>query len=76
MIRDSINRRYDLIHYIYTAFRASSLTGNPLMRTMWNEFAYDISMQKVDTQFMLGDSLLIAPKIDQPNVTLDNMKKQ
>jgi len=43
---------------------------------MWNEFAYDVSMQKVDTQFMLGDSLLIAPKIDQPNTTLDNMKKQ
>ena len=37
-IRDSINRRYDLIHYIYTTFERATRTAEPLMRTMWNEF--------------------------------------
>ena len=38
VIRDAINKRYDLIHYIYTIFETATKTGEPLMRPMWFEF--------------------------------------
>jgi alpha 1,3-glucosidase len=66
-IRDSINRRYDLIHYIYTTFERSTRTAEPLMRTMWNEFPDQQIMWDVASQFMFGDSLLVAPKITKPD---------
>ena len=38
VIRDALNRRYDLIHYIYTSFEQTTRDAQPLMRTMWSEF--------------------------------------
>lgn len=38
VIRDAINRRYDMILYLYTTFHRATETGVPLMRTMWMEF--------------------------------------
>ena len=40
-IRDAINRRYDMIHYLYTTFQTATQTGEPLMRPMWFEFPDD-----------------------------------
>jgi len=48
-IRDAIDRRYDMIHYMYTNFYLMSKTAEPLMRTMWNEFPDDEKMYKVDS---------------------------
>ena len=62
-----MNRRYDLIHYIYTTFEGTTRTAEPLMRTMWNEFPDQKEMWKVSTQFMFGDSILVAPKIIKPD---------
>ena len=38
------------------------------MRPMWMEFRehVEISIEEADTQFMFGDSILVAPKIKQP----------
>jgi len=38
---------------------------------MWNEFSSDESVYDIDTQFMLGSALLIAPKIKWPSLVLD-----
>ena len=38
VIRDAINRRYDMIHYLYTTFYTATQSGQPLMRPMWYEF--------------------------------------
>jgi len=65
-IRDAINTRYDFLPYLYTTFYQATRTGEPFMRTMWSEFPDDESMYTIDTQFMLGDSLLVAPKITAP----------
>ena len=70
-IRDAINTRYDFIHYLYTTFEQATQTGEPLMRTMWSEFPDDEQMYTMSTQFMLGDSLLIAPKITTPTAEQD-----
>ena len=75
-IRDAVNRRYDLIHYIYTTFELATHTAEPLMRTMWNEFPDQTSMWEVDTQFMFGDSILVAPKIITPDELQSQFKLQ
>lgn len=75
-IRDSINRRYDLIHYIYTSFRQTTQTGIPLWRIMWNEFPEQSLFFEVASQFMLGDSILVAPKVTKPTAQLHQLNMQ
>jgi len=75
-IRDAINRRYDIVHYLYTTFQQATVTGEPIMRTMWNEFPDDESMFRVATQFMFGDSILVAPKITTPTDELEAQQMQ
>jgi alpha-glucosidase (family GH31 glycosyl hydrolase) len=36
------------------------------MRPMWLEYPEDSSMNTVLTQFMFGDSILFAPKLEEP----------
>ena len=76
VIRDAINRRYDMIHYLYTTFQEATQNGMPLMRPMFLEFPDDSTYLKTDTQFMLGDSLLVAPKIKTPEPFLDSLGMQ
>jgi len=50
-----------------------SLTAEPLMRAMWNEFPDDVSVYEIDTEFMVGNSLLFAPKVTKPTELLSEM---
>lgn len=68
--------RYDLIHYIYSTVEQTTHTAEPLMRTMWNEFPEDQRFWNVFTQFMFGDSILVAPKVTRPTGVYENMHKQ
>jgi alpha-glucosidase (family GH31 glycosyl hydrolase) len=47
-----------------------SQTAEPLMKAMWNEFPNDLSVYEIDTQFMVGNSLLFAPKVTKPTELL------
>lgn len=76
VIRDAINRRYDMIHYLYTTFFTATKTGFPLVRPMWFEFPEDTTFFKTESQFMLGDSMLVAPKITTPTDTLESLRMQ
>ena len=75
-IRDAINRRYDLIHYIYGTVETTSRTAEPLMRTMWNEFPDQTRFWNVASQFMFGESILVAPKVTRPEGVYEHMHKQ
>ncbi len=50
-----------LMPYIYTNAVVSHKTGVPSMRAMVLEFTDDICCEELDRQYMLGDSLLVAP---------------
>ncbi|UUZ80284.1 alpha-xylosidase [Paenibacillus sp. P26] len=50
-----------LMPYLYAAAAESSRIGIPLMRAMMLEFAEDRNCDYLDRQYMLGDSLLVAP---------------
>lgn len=43
-----------------------TVTAEPLWRAMWNEFPDDISVYDISSQFMVGESILFAPKVTKP----------
>jgi alpha-glucosidase len=61
--RRYIETRYRLLPYIYTLADESSRTGLPLMRPVFLEFPeiFATGFDHLDTEFLLGPSLLIAP---------------
>ncbi|MFH5183426.1 alpha-xylosidase [Paenibacillus sp. TAB 01] len=50
-----------LMPYLYAAAAEASKHGVPVMRAMMLEFAEDPNCDFLDRQYMLGDSLLVAP---------------
>lgn len=63
--------RYSVLPYIYTLFWRAHTQGTVVMRAMSWEFPNDPSLAAVDTQFLLGPSLMIVPVLTQgaTNVT-------
>lgn len=57
--------RYRMLPYLYSTGWETALSGTPMMRAMVLEFPEDISVRNVDTQYMLGGALLVAPVFDQ-----------
>jgi alpha-D-xyloside xylohydrolase len=50
-----------LMPYLFQVARQAHLTGIPMMRAMLLEFPTDPGCDTLDRQYMLGDSLLVAP---------------
>jgi alpha-D-xyloside xylohydrolase len=50
-----------LMPYLAATARQVQETGTPMLRPMVLEFPQDPATEHVDTQYMLGDSLLVAP---------------
>lgn len=65
-----------MIHYLYTTFFRATKTGEPLVRPMWFEFPDLSDFYTVESQFMLGDSMLVAPKIETPTDILEAQHMQ
>ncbi|CAM2802526.1 alpha-xylosidase [Actinomyces slackii] len=62
--RRFITLRLSLMPYLYRLAGEAHATGTPMMRSMFLEFPDDPGARDVDTQYMLGDSLLVAPVMD------------
>ncbi|HMK38186.1 MAG TPA: DUF5110 domain-containing protein, partial [Bacteroidota bacterium] len=63
--RETINLRYRLIPYIYTAMAEASSSGIPAMRPMMFEFPEDPRFAETADEFMFGADLLVAPVITE-----------
>lgn len=57
-----------LMPYLYALAVEAHETGVPMLRPMVMEFPFDRTAQLCDTQYMLGDSLLVAPMFDANEV--------
>ncbi|EME32140.1 alpha 1,3-glucosidase [Galdieria sulphuraria] len=76
LIRKAILRRYELLPYWYTLFAASSSvnceadfeTCGPPMRPMFWEFSYDKETWKEQTEWMIGNALLVAPILEKDSL--------
>ena len=66
IIKKYIELRYKFITHIYNLFYQASETGIPLMRPLIMEFPEDDECQNLSDQFMIGESILVAP-IYQPD---------
>ena len=75
-IHEALDLRYRLIHYLYTAFYETSTSGQPIMRPMWYEFPKDNATYTIETQFMFGPSILVAPKITKQFIKRVDESKQ
>lgn len=63
---NAINTKYTLLPYIYSHARQTYDKGLPLMRPMVMAFPEDKETHNLDTQFMFGSDLLVAPVV-HPN---------
>lgn len=59
----AIELKYSLLPYIYTYAREAHDLGLPIMRPMVMEFPMDTETYSLDTQFMFGEELLVAPVV-------------
>jgi len=59
--RETINLRYRLLPYIYTAMAGASSSGIPAMRPMAFEFPEEARFAETADEFMFGPDLLVAP---------------
>lgn len=60
-VRQSLELRYRLLPFLYTAIEEAHRTGLPLFRPLLLEFQADESVLNLDNQFMVGSALLAAP---------------
>lgn len=57
--------RMNILPYIYEQAKLTSSTGIPMMRAMFLEYPYDESCIGMSGQYFFGDSLLVAPVIEE-----------
>jgi alpha-D-xyloside xylohydrolase len=60
-LRESVRRKLSLMPYLLRTGLEAHKEGTPVMRAMFLEFPEDLNTYQVDTQFMLGSNLLVAP---------------
>ena len=60
--------RHSLLYYLYTQALIAHIDGYPLMRPMFFEFPDDPACSYLDMQYMLGESLLIAPVFSENGI--------
>lgn len=66
VLQKFVDLKHKLIPYLYGSAIESHQTGLPMLRAMFLEFPEDRSVWHLDTQYMLGPSLLVAPVFNAP----------
>ncbi|KZV69553.1 glycoside hydrolase family 31 protein [Peniophora sp. CONT] len=61
VLRKFMHLKHSLMPYIYSVALKTHATGVPMMRPLFVEFPSDPTVWNIDTQYMLGPSLLVAP---------------
>ncbi len=64
-----IQLRYRLLPFLYTEFYKASVSGIPIMRPLMLEFPGDRTTYRIDTQFMVGEDILVSPVLEAGSKT-------
>ena len=64
-----IELRYRLLPFLYTEFYKASVSGIPIMRPLMLEFPDDKTTYRIDTQFMVGEDILVSPVLEAGSKT-------
>ncbi len=62
--RRTVEMKYRLMPYIYAQAKESSDRGLPMLRALYIEFPDDPGSWRVEDQYLLGSSLLVAPLLE------------
>lgn len=57
----AIEVRYTFLPYLYTLFQQASVDGTPIIRPLFFHYPQEKQVYDVETEFLVGDSLLSAP---------------
>jgi alpha-glucosidase len=69
--RKAIQTRYRLLDYIYTAMERQSRDGSPAVSPVWFVYPADEAAAGIQTQWFLGDALLVAPVVEDDGTGVD-----
>jgi alpha-glucosidase len=61
--RKYINMRYELMPYLYNAFKSAHDNGQPIQQPLVYTFQHDPNTYNIQDQYMFGNSLMLAPVI-------------
>jgi alpha 1,3-glucosidase len=75
IVRTTIQNRYALLPYWYTAFGLHAIEGLPIIRPLWNIFLSDPNSYRdsiaTEEQIMVGNSLLVRPVLSPAARTVE-----
>ncbi|XP_058812435.1 neutral alpha-glucosidase C-like [Topomyia yanbarensis] len=71
IIRNAIQKRYRLLPLWYTMFYEHERYGAPIMRPLLTLYPTDAQAFKIDSQYLLGDQLLVAPVLEPGQTSLN-----
>ncbi|KAJ5645391.1 Glycoside hydrolase family 31 [Penicillium longicatenatum] len=62
--KSAMKIRYAILPYFYTLFHLAHTTGSTVMRALAWEFPNDPSLANINTQFLLGPSIMVIPVLE------------
>ena len=65
ILRDFLKLRYRLMPYLYTLAWEAAQNGHPLVRPLFWGSGKDPDLWDIEDEFLLGDSLLVAPVVEE-----------
>jgi len=65
VFREYARLRYRLLPYLYTYAEVAARTGLPVVRPLVLQYREDPTVHRMDTQYLLGEDLLVAPVFDE-----------
>lgn len=71
IVRKFLKLRYALLPFLYTTIEEAHRTGLPVFRPLVLNFPADPSTRNLDDQYMVGDTLLVAPALRRDQRTRD-----
>lgn len=71
VIREAIRKRYSYLPFWYTLFYEHELLGYPVMRPLLTHYPQDPETFALDSQYLLGDKLLVRPVLQQGATSVD-----
>jgi len=60
-----LNLRYEFLPYMYDQLRKAHMEGTPLYRPLFYDFPADENVKEINDQVMIGDSVMLAPIVNQ-----------
>lgn len=63
--RKYLELRYRLLPYLYSAVRESTLTGMPVMRSLWLHYPEDPQAAQHGDEYLWGRDILVAPVVEK-----------